>query len=62
MLDGLNVNVDEVDMYGQTPIYYAASKDRLNILDRMIGRVDLNRVDQIAKQTPLFYAAKEGHL
>jgi hypothetical protein len=24
--------------------------------------VDLNRIDGIAHQTPLFYAAKEGHL
>lgn len=64
------MNPDEPDGFGQTPIYYVARENRLNLLPKMIGQgtffcyflVDVNRIDNIGKQTPLFYAAKEGRL
>ena len=70
MLVRLGVNLDEPDSFGQTPIYYVARENRLNLFSKIVGKgtasgyliVDLNRIDNIAKQTPLFYAAKEGHL
>lgn len=30
---GLGVKLDEEDLYGQTPIFYVASENRLNLLD-----------------------------
>lgn len=65
---GLNLN-DE-DIYGQTPLFYAAKENRLNIIHKLIEKkgnqglnlVDANHMDKIAQQTPLFYAAREGHL
>jgi len=58
---GLDLN--ETDLYGQTPVYYVAKENRLNIIHKLIEhKVDLNVKDLIAGQTPLFYAAKEGHL
>jgi ankyrin repeat protein len=59
--NGLDLN--DPDLYGQTPIYYAAKENRLNIIHRLIEKkADLNVKDLIAGQTPLFYAAKEGHI
>jgi len=65
---GLNLN-DE-DIYGQTPLFYAAKENRLNIIHKLMEKkgnfdsnlVDANHMDKIAQQTPLFYAAREGHL
>ena len=58
---GLDLN--DADLYGQTPLYYAAKENRINIIHKLIEKkVDLNKKDEIAGQTPLFYAAKEGHL
>ena len=60
--------IDEEDLYGQTPIYYAASENRLNLLDLFTTEsmvfltLVVNHVDKLAKQTPLFYAARKGHL
>ena len=34
----LGVRVDEEDLYGQTPIYYVASENRLNIVDRFTDK------------------------
>ncbi len=57
-------------MYGQTPLFYAAKENRLNIIHKLLDKkgkkickvADPNHIDRIAQQTPLFYAAREGHL
>lgn len=50
-------------MYGQTPIYYAANENRINIVKKLIDLgANLNRKDLIGGQTPLFYAARSGHI
>jgi ankyrin repeat protein len=64
----MGCKIDEEDLYGQTPIYYAASENRLNLLDLFTPEsmvfltLVVNHVDKLAKQTPLFYAARKGHL
>jgi ankyrin repeat protein len=64
----MGCKIDEEDLYGQTPIYYAASENRLNLLDLFTTEsmvfltLVVNHVDKLAKQTPLFYAARKGHL
>lgn len=59
----LNLDLNEPDCYGQTPVYYAAKENRLNIIHELIKHnANLNIQDKIAQQTPLFYAAIEGHL
>ena len=63
LLLSLNLDLNEPDLYGQTPVYYAAKENRLNIIQELIKhKADLNIQDKIAQQTPLFYAAIEGHL
>lgn len=61
----LGINIDDVDSFGQTPIYYVARENRLNLFPKLVGKgklgcylVELNRIDKLANQTPLFYAAK----
>ena len=61
-LNGLGLEVNEVDLYGQTPVYYAARENKLEFVRRMIDYgCDLKHVDNLSSQTPLFYAAREGH-
>jgi len=55
-------------MYGQTPLFYAASENRLNLIDLFenkciqISNIEfLNQSDKLANQTALYYAAKKGH-
>lgn len=59
------VAVNDVDIYGQTPIYYIARDNRMSlieVIDKKHVNVDYNHSDKIANQTCLFYAAREGHL
>lgn len=57
------MDLNDPDSYGQTPIYYAAKENRLNIIHELIKNgANLNVRDLIAGQTPLFYAANAGHL
>lgn len=69
LLLGSGLSTREVDLYGQTPLFYAASENRLNLIhffnnqgnpDRDAD--DINKVDKLALQTPLYYAARKGHL
>lgn len=48
-------------MYGQTPLFYAASENRLNLLDLFETKETINHVDKLATQTALFYAARKGN-
>ena len=57
------LSLDDEDLYGQTPLYYAAKENRMNIIHRLIEKkINLNHQDKIAQQTALFYGAKEGNL
>jgi ankyrin repeat protein len=55
-------------MYGQTPLFYAASENKLALLDFFdnkgmpLDNVDaVNHVDKLASQTALYYAARKGN-
>ena len=57
--------MNEPDIYGQTPLYYIARENRINlieIIDRKNIKIDYNHADKIANQTALFYAARQGNL
>lgn len=65
MLIDRGVSLNDVDIYGQTPIYYIARDNRMNlieVIDKKHVKIDYNHSDKIANQTCLFYAASQGHL
>ena len=58
----LNYNLNENDRNHQTPIFFAASNDRLMCAEMLIKHgASVNHID-INGQTCLFYAAQYGHL
>lgn len=58
---GLEIN--ESDIYQQTPLYYAARDNRIDFVKKLIEfGADLNHVDGLSSQTALFYAAREGNI
>lgn len=59
------MDINDPDIYGQTPLYYIARENRINlfeIIDRKNIKIDYNHTDKIANQTALFYAARQGNL
>lgn len=57
----MGITLDEVDLNGQTPLFYVANNDALSIVEHF-GAQDMNHRDKLADQTPLFYAARKGFL
>ena len=60
---GLDMN--DADIYGQTPLYYIARENCLNLMQIATDRgivLDYNHTDKVASQTALFYAARQGNL
>ena len=56
------VKFDEIDSYGQNPLYYAAREGRAEMAVKLIDLgIAVDHVDQYS-QTCLFYAAKKGSL
>ena len=56
---GLNVN--EIDIYGQTPIYYCVRDHKLETVKLMIDLGTNINIEDKYGQTCLFYAIREGH-
>lgn len=61
-LEKLGVSLYEEDAYGQTPLYYIASENQLGLLHKYDKLEHYNHIDKLAKQTPLYYAAKKGNV
>lgn len=61
MLLSHGLSLDDVDIYGQTPLFYAVGENRLEIVSKYATRERVNHVDKLAKQTPIYYAARKGH-
>jgi ankyrin repeat protein len=63
LLAARGVHLDEPDIFGQTPLYYASRDGKTNCVQYLIGLgADTSRVDSISSQTALFYASRDGHL
>ena len=61
LIDTYKLSVNRTDMYGQTPIYYAWSKGQKSTLLKLIDlKADCWSTD-LENQTPLFFAARNGH-
>ena len=56
---GLNVN--EIDAYGQTPIYYCVRDHKIETVNLMIELGANINIEDKYGQTCLFYAIREGH-
>jgi ankyrin repeat protein len=56
------LSLDDVDVYGQTAMYYAVSENRLELVRKYATRERLSHVDKLVGQTPLYYAGRRGHL
>ena len=56
------VSLFEEDAYGQIPLFYIASENQLHLLEKYPEKKYYNKIDKLAEQTPLYYAAKKGHL
>ena len=56
---GLNVN--EIDIYGQTPIYYCVRDNKIETVKLMIELGTNINIEDKYGQTCLFYAIREGH-
>ena len=56
---GLNVN--EIDVYGQTPIYYCVRDNKLETVKLMIELGTNINIEDKYGQNCLFYAIREGH-
>ena len=57
---GLNAN--EIDIYGQTPIYYCVRDHKLETVKLMIELGANINIEDKYGQTCLFYAIREGHI
>lgn len=57
------ININDCDLNGQTPVFYAARDNRLDFVKRLIELgCELNHVDSLSSQTALFYSSREGHV
>jgi ankyrin repeat protein len=61
LIEGCNLPINERDIYGQNPIYYAARDGHLNLCELLVEKgTDVNLEDKYG-QTCIFYAIREGH-
>jgi len=59
LVDKYKVDFEPFDINGQTPMFYAALKDRLSCIKKLIERgANVQHVDALMNQTALFYAAR----
>jgi hypothetical protein len=62
LVEECGLNVNEIDIYGQTPIYYCVRDNKLETVKLMIELgANINIEDKFG-QTCLFYAIREGHM
>ena len=61
LIDECKLPINDKDIYGQNPIYYAARDGHLNLCELLVERgTDINLEDKYG-QTCIFYAIREGH-
>lgn len=59
---GNGCNVNQIDTYGQSPIFYACREGKIETIKNLIGYgADHDLVDNNG-QTPIFYAIKAGKI
>lgn len=62
LVDECGLNVNEIDIYGQTPIYYCVRDHKLETVELMIDLGTNINIEDKYGQTCLFYAIREGHI
>ena len=61
LIEECHLPINEKDIYGQNPIYYAARDGHLNLCELLVEKgTDVNLEDKYG-QTCIFYAIREGH-
>ena len=61
LIEECKVPINEKDVYGQHPIYYACREGHLNVCELLINEgADINLEDKYG-QTCVFYAIRQGH-
>ena len=61
LIENCNLPINDRDIYGQNPIYYAARDGHLNLCELLVEKgTDVNLEDKYG-QTCIFYAIREGH-
>ena len=59
---GMGVNLEEVDVYGQTPLFWAAARGNMVVVNFLLQLgFEVNYRDY-ARKTALFFAIENGHL
>jgi ankyrin repeat protein len=56
------LDINDYDLYGQTPLFYSSRENKLECVKKMIELgCNVNHIDSLSSQTALFYCAREGH-
>ena len=61
LVEECGLNVNEIDIYGQTPIYYCVRDNKIETVKLMIDLGTNINIEDKYGQTCLFYAIREGH-
>ena len=62
LVEECGLNVNEIDIYGQTPIYYCVRDHKLETVKLMIKLGTNINIEDKYGQNCLFYAIREGHI
>ena len=61
LIEECNIPINDKDIYGQHPIYYACREGHLNLCELLVEKgADVNLEDKYG-QTCVFYAIRQGH-
>ena len=61
LVEECGLNANEIDIYGQTPIYYCVRDNKLETVKLMIELGTNINIEDVYGQTCLFYAIRENH-
>ena len=62
LVEECGLNVNEIDIYGQTPIYYCVRDHKIETVKLMIDLGTNINIEDKYGQTCLFYGIREGHI
>ena len=62
LVEECGLNVNEIDVYGQTPIYYCVRDHKIETVKLMIELGTNINIEDKYGQTCLFYGIREGHI
>ena len=62
LVEECGLNVNEIDIYGQTPIYYSVRDNKLETVKLMIDLGSNINIEDKYGQTCIFYAIRECHM